>query len=332
MREFIGIIKDKVSLSKLALLTNSNTLPLHLAVLRTTSHTPSTLPTDHHLAILLSLGDGSRATASTLINSLIHRLQRTTNATVALKCLFTVHHIIKRGPFILKDQLSVFTSSDGRNNLKLSGFRDSASATTWVLSGWVQWYACYIETILHTSKTVGFDVCSSCSSFLEREKHQDSISSLVNFDLINDFASLVCVIQEICKVPDDLLVENDRLLHGVMELLANDYLSTVNEIYLRVVEFKERVNLLSFNESFELASSLDRLSCCKEKSLQLFSNRKTSVDMLWEMIEELSNKIGMVDFTKLGRRESWSESARFGDRVVRTSDSLKFSSGRLRLN
>ncbi|KAD5960640.1 hypothetical protein E3N88_12112 [Mikania micrantha] len=254
MREFIGIIKDKVSLSKVALLTNSNTLPLHLAVLRTTSHTPSTLPTDHHLATLLSLGDGSRATASTLINSLIHRLQRTTNATVALKCLFT------------------------------------------------------------------------------REKHQDSISSLLNFDLINDFASLVCVIQEICKVPDDLLVENDRLLHGVMELLANDYLSTVNEIYLRVIEFKERVNLLSFNESFELASSLDRLRSCKEKSLQLFSNRKASVDMLWEMIEELSNKIGMVDFTKLGRRESWSESARFGDRVVRTSDSLKFSSGRLRLN
>ncbi|CAH1429223.1 unnamed protein product [Lactuca virosa] len=331
MRELIGIVKDKISLSKLALLSKPQTLSLHVAVLRTTSHSPSTPPNDHHLAALLSLGDSSRATASIIIHSIMNRLHRTNDSYVALKCLLTIHHIIKRGPFILKDQLSVFSSAGGRNNLKLSGFRDGASATTWVLSAWVRWYARYLETLLSTSKSLGFVVCSSSYSVLEREKQQDSISSYMNSDLIRDFCSLVSLIEEICKVPDNLLVERDKLLHSVMELLANDYLSSVNEILLRLSEFKERLGLLSFNESVELASGLDRLTACKDKSLQLFSIRKPSVETLWEMIEELNNKFGFVKLQKL-RRDSGSESARFGDRVLVTRDPMKFSSGRLRLN
>lgn len=166
---------------------------------------------------------------------------------------------------------------------------------------------------------------------LEREKQQDAISSFMNSDLIRDFCSLVGVIEEICNVPDNLFVERDRLLHGVMELLANDYLSTVNEILLRLSEFKERLGLLNFNDSVELSSALDRLTTCKEKSLQLFSIRKPSVETLWEMIEELNNKFGFVKSQKL-RRNSGSESARFGDRALVTRDLQKFSSGRLRLN
>lgn len=333
MRDFIGIVKDKVSLSKIALLSNPHTLSLHVAVLRTTTHSPSTPPNHHHLATFLSLGDSSRATASVLIHSLMNRLHRTNDSYVALKCLFTIHQIIKQGSFILRDQLSAFRSTGGRNNLKLSGFRDGTSATTWVLSAWVRWYARYIDTILSTSKNLGLIICSSSSSSLiDREKQQDSISGFMNCDLIRDFGSLVCVIEEICSVPDNLLVERDRLLQGITDLLANDYLSTVNEILLRLGEINERVNSLSFNDSVELGSVFDRLKTCKEKLLVLFSIRKPSVETLWEMIEELSNKIGMVNFKQLERRDSRSESDRFGDRVVRTSDSLKFSSARWRLN
>lgn len=256
----------------------------------------------------------------------MNRLHRTTDSYVALKCLFTIHHIIKRGPFILKDQLSAFPAGGGRNNLKLSDFRDGSSATTWVLSAWVRWYARYLETVIFTSKNLGFVICSSPSQF------EDSISSYMNHDLIRDFESLVCLIEEICKAPDNLLVERDRLLHVITDMLMNDYLSTVNEILLRLSEFKERVSLLSFNDSVELVSSLDRLLSCKEKLSHLFSIRKTSVETLWELIEELNNKIGMVNLQNLGKRPSGSESARLDDRAVRTSDSMKFSSGRLNLN
>ncbi|KAK1421512.1 hypothetical protein QVD17_23907 [Tagetes erecta] len=330
----IGIFKDKLTLSKLTFLTNS---PLHIAVLRTTTHSPSSPPTHHHLTTLLSLGDSSRATASILTTALINRLHRTTNPYVALKSLFTIHHIIKHGPFILKDQLSVFISSTniGRNHFKLNNFNECKSATTWMLSAWVRWYASYIENILHTSKNMSFVISSLSLTFLEREKQQEMISSYINFDLIKDFASLTRVIEEMCKVPDNILVENDRLLKCIMEALVNDYLSIVNEIVVRVVELKERVSLLSFNDSVELSNELNRLMSCKEKSLQLFCVRKQkeSVDTLWEMVEELNGEIGMVSFSKqLGRKScNGTESARFGDRVLRTGDSVKFASGRLRL-
>nr|GEZ59557.1 hypothetical protein [Tanacetum cinerariifolium] len=265
MKDFIGIVKDKASLSKLAFISKPNTLSLHLAVLRTTSHAPSSPPNDHHLATLLSLAGG------------------------------------------------------GRNNLKLSGFRDGSSATTWVLSAWIRWYARYLETVIFTSKSLGFVICSSPSQF------EDSISSYMNHDLIRDFESLVSLIEEICEAPDNLLVERDRLLHVITDMLMNDYLSTVNEILLRLSEFKERASLLSFNDSVELISSLDRLLNCKEKLSHLFSIRKTSVETLWDLIEELNNKIGMVHLQKIGKRPSGSESARFVDRAVRTSDSMKFS-------
>ncbi|KAI3747510.1 hypothetical protein L6452_09969 [Arctium lappa] len=331
MRDLIGILKDKLSLSKLTLLSNSQTLSLHLAVLRTTSHSPSTPPHHHHLTTLLSLGNTSRATANTLILSLIHRLHRTTNSHVALKCLLTIHHIINQGPFILKDQLSSLHPNGRRNYLKLSDFRDAASPATWALSAWVRWYARYLETILSTSKFRGGFICSSSCSVLEREKQQDLISSVMNSDLIGDFGSLVGVVEEICKVPDNLLVEDDRMLAGVMELLANDYLSTVNELLLRLGEFKERVSVLSFDDSVELGDSLERLMSCKATSLRLFCNRKASVEVLWEMVDELNDGIGMVHLGKLGREDGGSESARFVDRVVRTSEYMRFPSGRLRL-
>ncbi|KAL8246704.1 hypothetical protein R6Q59_007920 [Mikania micrantha] len=299
MRNFIGIVKDRLSLSKHMLLSKPNTSYLHVAVLHTTTHTPSTPPKDHHLATLLSVGDSSRATASVIIYSLTNRLNHTSNSYVALKCLLTIHHIIKRGPFILKDQLSVLlsTGSGGRNNLKLSGFHDGASATTWVLSGWVRWYARYIETIIFTSKITAF-VVTTPKTKAEREKQQGSILSFVSSDLTRDFGSLVGVIEEICKVPDNL--PRDRLVRCVMELLANDYLSTVSEILLLLSEFKERVNLLSYNDSAELASGLERLSSCKEKLFELFTMKKTSVETLWEMVAELNNKIGTVEFQKTG--------------------------------
>ncbi|KAI3794491.1 hypothetical protein L1987_37123 [Smallanthus sonchifolius] len=297
MRHFIGIIKDNLTLSKLTLFSNPTTSYLHIAVLRTTSHSPSTPPNDHHLATILSLGDSSRATASTIIHSLITRLHRTSNSLVALKCLLTIHHIIKRGPFILKDHLRTIRSTNGRNNLKLSSFRDGSSPATWALSAWVWWYACYIETILYTTKNMDFDIYSS---LIEKEKRRDLILSCMNSDLIRDVGLLVGVIEEICKVPDNLLVEKDRLVRGVMELLGNDYLSMVNEILVRLSEFKERVGLLSFDDSVELASVLDRLTGCKEKLLRLFSVKKISVENLWEMIEELDRKIGVGGVSQLG--------------------------------
>lgn len=144
LRDLIGIIKDKASQSKAALLSNPKTLSLHLALLRATTHDPFTPPDPRHLAALLSFGHSSRAVAATAIEALMDRLQTTRDASVAIKCLFTIHHIIKRGSFILQDQLSVFPATGGRNYLKLSNFRDNTTPLTWELSSWVRWCVLFV--------------------------------------------------------------------------------------------------------------------------------------------------------------------------------------------
>ncbi|XP_057495882.1 putative clathrin assembly protein At4g40080 [Actinidia eriantha] len=290
LRDLIGMVKDKASISKAALLSKPNTLSLHLAVLRATTHAPSTPPEDTHLHALLSLGDASRTTASALVESLMARLRRTRDAAVALKCLLTIHHVIKRGPFILQDQLSVFRVFGGRNYLNLSAFRDSATAATLALSAWVRWYARYLETLLSTSRTLGFFLCSA-SSTLERENQEEKMSSLMNVDLIRDVDSLVALIEEMCEVPDHSL-QGNKLLYEVMDLVGGDYLSAINEVTLRLREFGERLSQLSSDDSVKLMCGLKRLEGCRERVAVVFSVKKASVETLWGLVGELKDRIG----------------------------------------
>ncbi|XP_058184934.1 putative clathrin assembly protein At4g40080 [Rhododendron vialii] len=338
IRDLIGVIKDKASASKATIISKPNTLSLRLSVLRATTHSPSTPPDEKHLAALLTLGDSSRATASALIVSLMDRLRRTGTAAVALKCLLTIHHVIRRGPFILQDQLSVFPAAGGRNYLNLSGFRDGATPATWVLSAWVRWYARYLETLLSTSRVLGFFLCST-STTLEKDNQDDRLSSYLNLDLIRDVHSLVALIEETCDAPDSLLVEGNKILYEVTGLVGGDHLSAVNEILSRLGELSQRLSCLSFDESVELTRGLKRLEDCRERVEVLFSVKKPLVEGLWGLVGELKNGVGMVNVCREGgklvsegRREQGSESARFVDRVVERGDSVRFSSARFGFN
>ncbi|KAI3451197.1 hypothetical protein Pfo_007862 [Paulownia fortunei] len=324
-RDLLGLIKDKASLSKAALLSKPNALSIRIAVLRATTHSPPAPPDDHHLSALLLLGESSRSTASPIITALMDRLHRTGNCVVALKCLLIIHHIIKRGPFILQDQLAIFPASGGYNYLKLSAFRDGATAATWALSSWVRW-------------VLGHFLCSSSCNIL-KENQEQRISSFLNVDLIKDVDSLVLLIEEICKVPDSLVVEGDMLVKEIMGLLSNDYLSSVNEILLRLGELNERLSCLSFADSVELVCALKRLKDCRERLSVLYVVNKPSIEMMWGSVQELKDRVGMLKVYKeggkllsLGTREKATESARFEVRVLGTDDSVQFQSGRFEAN
>ncbi|KZV53766.1 clathrin assembly protein-like [Dorcoceras hygrometricum] len=327
LRNLIRILKDKASLSKAAIISNPSAATLHQAVLRATTHAPPSAYDDVHFNSLLVLGDSSRATASAIITALMDRLHRTRNSTVALKCLLMIHHIIKRGPFILQDQLSIFPAKGGYNYLKLSAFRDGATAATWVLSAWVRWYARYLETLLCTCRVLGYFLCSSSNSMV-KEIQEQRIPSFMNLDLIKDMDSLVQLLEEICKVPDSLLPEGDRLIEEIIKLLSDDFLSTANEILLRIEELKQRLNCLKFGESVELICCLKRSQDCESRLSELYRMKKASIDAMWASIQELREAIGTV--REDGRMLSLGmcESARFGDRVFRLSDSVHFPSGR----
>ncbi|KAL4292114.1 hypothetical protein GQ457_14G003210 [Hibiscus cannabinus] len=337
LRDFIGIIKDKASQSKAALISNPKTLSLHLALLRSTTHDPFTPPDPRHLATILSFGHSSRATASTVVEALMDRLQTTRDAAVSIKCLITVHHIIKRGSFILQDQLSVYPSSGGRNYLKLSNFRDDTTPLTWELSSWVRWYALYLETLLSTSRNLGFFLCSSSSS-VDKDNEEDKASSAINSELLKEINSLGNLIEQIARTPDSLNSNRYRLVDEVLGLVGEDYLSSINEVSIRVSEFRERLGCLSFVDSVELACALKRLEDCKERLSTISQSKKVMIETVWVSISELKGQIGNSEAYKkdngrlliTGRRNKVSESARFGERVVmkRGGDSVKFSSGR----
>lgn len=335
LRDLIGAIKDKASQSKAAFISKPSSFSLHLAVLRATTHAPSSPPDDHHISTLLTLGDSSRATASSLIVILMDRLHSTGDSTVALKCLLIIHQIIKRGPFILQDQLSVFPAGGGRNYLKLSAFRDGATASRFTISAWIRFYSRYIESLLYTSRILGYFLSSSSSSSSSYYA-DDKISTFLNSDLLRDVDSLVQLIEETIKLPDSLLLDGNKLLYELIGLLNSDYLSTVNELLIRLSEFKERLNCLTFGDSVELNFILKRLEGCKERLAVLFSVKKPSTELLWSSVTELSSKIEdlKVDLSsrKLLTFEKSSESARFNNRVTKFGDSVRFSSGRYEMN
>ncbi|XP_021274256.1 putative clathrin assembly protein At4g40080 [Herrania umbratica] len=334
IRDLIGVIKDKASQSKAALLSNPKTLSLHLALLRATTHDPFTPPDPRHLAALLSFGHSSRAIAATAIEALMDRLQTTRDASVAIKCLFMIHHIIKRGSFILQDQLSVFPATGGRNYLKLSNFRDNTTPLTWELSSWVRWYALYLESLLSTSRILGFFLCSTSSS-VDKDKEEEKVSSLINSELIREINSLVNLLEQISKRPDSLHANGNILVEEIQGLVGEDYLSSINEVSIRVGEVRERLSSLSFVDSVELVCALKRLEDCKERSLALSQRKKVLIDTVWGSISEIKDQVGSSKVYReegrlltMGSRNKVSESARFGEPVLKHGDSVKFCSGR----
>ncbi|KAL5574148.1 hypothetical protein UlMin_023745 [Ulmus minor] len=102
---------------------------------------------------------------------LMNHLQNTHDASIALKCLIFVHHIIKFGSFILQDQLSVYPSNGGRNYPKLSNFRDSSNPLTWELSSWVRLYTQHLK-IIYSLVGFWFFFLGSSSSTANKDKEE----------------------------------------------------------------------------------------------------------------------------------------------------------------
>ncbi|XP_042501054.1 putative clathrin assembly protein At4g40080 [Macadamia integrifolia] len=338
-RDLMGVLKDKASLSKAALLCKPSTVALQVAVLRATTHEPSNPPNEKQLAALLSFGHSSRLTASACIDALMGRLHQTRNSAVALKCLIIIHHIIRRGSFILLDQLTIYPSTGGRNYLNLSNFRDNASPESWELSSWVRWYATFLEHLLLASRVLGF----LFSSNSDKGQDRDKVSALLNYDLLKEVDALVGVIEEIYRAPESLFAQGNRLVNEVKSLVKEDYWSAQKEISFQIDELRQRVNSLRFEEAVDLVRLLKRLENCREKVLGwLFMNKQnTMVDLFWDSIGDVRTKIGTVkdygEGKKLllgggGKVEKASESARFGDRVLRLGDPVQFSSGRFALD
>ncbi|XP_044475986.1 putative clathrin assembly protein At4g40080 [Mangifera indica] len=297
LRIFVGFLKDKASFIKTTFSSKRQTSSIRRAVLRATSHVTSTPPSDKRIAAVLHFGHGSRPRASACIQALMDRLHATRNAFVALKCLFIIHHIIKKGSFILKDQLSIYPSYGGRNSLNLSMFRDKSDLESWELSSWVRWYASVLEINLTVSRVLGYHLCSPKATKKINDDKQEKVLTLLSSDLLREIYALVSFVEEITDVPNTLNLQSNNLIHEIVGLVGGDYRLIQQEIFLRVGEIDERMVSLSREELTQFLNALKRLENCEDRLLRLFVNRNKNHG-LWNLIRETTTKITVVAVNK----------------------------------
>lgn len=145
-------------------------------------------------------------------------------------------------------------------------------------------------------------------------------------------------LEVICRQPESLHLNGNRLVDEIRRLVGEDQISAMNEISVRVNEFGERLSCLSFGDSVELVCELKRLEDCREKLMSLSTVKKEATERFWIEIVEIRERIngkvkennGLLNKVK---GERLSDSARFGERVMRSGcDSVQFSSARLVLD
>ncbi|RZC64370.1 hypothetical protein C5167_008057 [Papaver somniferum] len=306
LRGFFEIIKDKATISKEIIISKlpNNTSSLNLAILRaTSSEQSSTPPHENQIISILSFGHSSRNTASSCIESLMNRLHHTHNSYVSTKCLIIIHNIIKRGSFILQDQLSIYPSN--------GEFKGPDSD-----------YFLYYKSDKH--KRDG-----------DEEHEKEKVSALLNEELLKEIEVVVGLIEEISKASELLNLKQSKLVCQVMNLVSEDFYSAQKRIVIRLNEVKERMSNFSFGESVEFNCVMKRLKNCEEKVLFLFLNHKWIG--FWDLVDELmrekigTEKDGGRSVMVMSRKGRSSESARYDQRDLRLDD-FRFSSGRFDLN
>ncbi|KAK7311655.1 hypothetical protein RJT34_09928 [Clitoria ternatea] len=288
LRNIAHNIKDKASLIAATLSIKRHVSSVQVHVLRATTHTLSTPPSDQKIAAVLAAGHNYHVLPRACITTLMDRLHQTRSATVALKCLYTLHNIVVKGPITLKDQLSSYPSYGGHNFLNLSNFRDDSDLESLQLSSWVRWYASVLEQSLTVSRILGY----YCHSSKENRERKCLVSGASNADLLYKLEALVGFVEEISHVPESLHLQRNELVYEVVRLVGEDYGCVQGEILLRLEEFgdgKRMGNMDDVGELNELVGYLRRLEGCEEKLVLLFVNRRRN-NGLWGLIKRVKSE------------------------------------------
>ena len=282
-------LKDKASVIAAALSTKRHLSSVRVHVLRATTHALAAPPSEETISAVLAVGHGgSHRHPRACIDTLMDRLHTTRSATVALKCLYTLHNVVVKGPFVLKDQLSCYPSYGGHNFLNLSTFRDVSDLESLELSSWVRWYAAVLEQTLTVSRILGYYLNDSCES--QEKKKTLVVSNASNADLLYKLEVLVGFVEQIGHVPDSLHLQRNELVYEVVRLVGENYRSVQGEIFLRVEELGERImEDFDVGELNELVGYLGRLEESREKLLLLFVNRRKN-NGFWELVEKTKGK------------------------------------------
>ena len=157
---------------------------------------------------------------------------------------------------MFQDQISFHRElSSGRNCLNMSNFKDRDSALSWSASGWVRWYAGFVEKWIQTSRMLGlFFNCDTVRSDCE----SDHIVALPTANFVTQFMCLHEFLQEASMAMDSfvdhLLVKESLKL--VMIVVGRAY----EELQCRFKQIAARISMLTRSEAANLLQVCERLS------------------------------------------------------------------------
>ncbi|KAE9603855.1 putative ANTH domain-containing protein [Lupinus albus] len=288
VRNFANKLKDKASLIAATFSFKHHLSSIHVHVIRATTHALAATPSESTIAAVLGLGQHQKFPRA-CIDALMDRLHHTRSATVAMKCLFTLHNVVVKGPITLKDQFSHYPSYGGHNFLNLSTFRDDSDVESVELSSWVRWYAVVIEQCLTVSRIMGHYLHLSLNEQDHTQERNSSFFRLSNADLLYKIEGLILFVEQVSRVPESLHLQRKDLIYEVVKLVREDYRSAQREILWRLEELEKRMKDLDVGELNELVGYLERLEESKEKLVILFVN-KIKYNGFWDLVKEVKKK------------------------------------------
>ncbi|KAI4388712.1 hypothetical protein MLD38_001017 [Melastoma candidum] len=268
-------------------------LNVNVAVLRATTHKSTSAPPEYRVAAILLLNEDFPLIC---VDSLVARLHKTTNAFVALKCLFSLHNIILQDWSLPRDSKGSVVG--GHNELNVRTFNDRFDAESTEYSSWVRWYAEVLEENVVASGNLGRRL------FYRRTSKEDEMRVRESFDedLISELGALASLLERLANVPRSLHLQRNELVCKIVTSVRQDYRVIRRETTLRMEELSRRAEGMKVRELSRFLAELGRVEGCEERLVAIFSN-KANNDGLWEEIAKTRRRVWMLIQER--SRDSW---------------------------
>lgn len=142
IRKAIGAVKDQTSIS-IAKVAGNIAPDLEVLVVKATTHDED--PADEkYIREIITLTSYSRGYVGACVATISKRLSKTRDWIVALKALMLVHRVMVDGHPSFEEEM-VYATRRGMRALNMSDFRDEAHSNSWDHSGFVRFYAAYLD-------------------------------------------------------------------------------------------------------------------------------------------------------------------------------------------
>ncbi|XP_062149273.1 putative clathrin assembly protein At2g25430 [Alnus glutinosa] len=142
IRKAIGAVKDQTSIS-IAKVAGNIAPDLEVLVVKATTHDED--PADEkYIREIITLTSYSRGYVGACVATISKRLSKTRDWIVALKALMLVHRVLVDGHPTFEEEMA-YATRRGMRVLNMSDFRDEAHSNSWDHSGFVRFYAAYLD-------------------------------------------------------------------------------------------------------------------------------------------------------------------------------------------